>query len=465
MFTEILTTAIAAMPALSQQGVPQNPQQANIDQAVQVLLNMAQASAQPGADGSCVIKLEGPEAIQAMQRLSAALNDSQPRTQGRPAPRQAGPRTMPMRHVVPAQQCQPAQRMGGQRAPQGQLKGSCSMRPAQVTIATEQKPMMGMRKAGFHHNQNGQCRKAAWLSAASRQGKMMRHHHMQSGQKPMMGMRKAGFHHNQNGQCRKAAWLSAASRQGKMMRHHHMQSGQKPMMGMRKGGFHHNQNGQCRKAAWLCGPSRQGQMMRHHHMQSGQKPMMGMRKGGFHHNQNGQCRKAAWLCGPSRQGQMMRHHHMQSGQKPMMGMRKGGFHHNQNGQCRKAAWLSAASRQGKMMRHHHMQSGQKPMMGMRKGGFHHNRKAGMAPFQAAAMAPAPFCNMQKTFRGAPAAKQAPTINVFIINVNVAPQQGNKPCFGPNVGRPNCVSGNGMTPEAAAALQQIMPVLMNLGNCR
>ena len=289
MFTEILTTAIAAMPALSQQGVPQNPQQANIDQAVQVLLNMAQASAQPGADGSCVIKLEGPEAIQAMQRLSAALNDSQPRTQGRPAPRQAGPRTMPMRHVVPAQQCQPAQRMGGQRAPQGQLKGSCSMRPAQVTIATEQKPMMGMRKAGFHHNQNGQCRKAAWLSAASRQGKMMRHHHMQSGQKPMMGMRK--------------------------------------------------------------------------------------------------------------------------------------------------------------------------------GGFHHNRKAGMAPFQAAAMAPAPFCNMQKTFRGAPAAKQAPTINVFIINVNVAPQQGNKPCFGPNVGRPNCVSGNGMTPEAAAALQQIMPVLMNLGNCR
>ncbi len=377
MFTEILTTAIAAMPALSQQGVPQNPQQANIDQAVQVLLNMAQASAQPGADGSCVIKLEGPEAIQAMQRLSAALNDSQPRTQGRPAPRQAGPRTMPMRHVVPAQQCQPAQRMGGQRAPQGQLKGSCSMRPAQVTIATEQKPMMGMRKAGFHHNQNGQCRKAAWLSAASRQGKMMRHHHMQSGQKPMMGMRK----------------------------------------------------------------------------------------GGFHHNQNGQCRKAAWLCGPSRQGQMMRHHHMQSVQKPMMGMRKGGFHHNQNGQCRKAAWLSAASRQGKMMRHHHMQSGQKPMMGMRKGGFHHNRKAGMAPFQAAAMAPAPFCNMQKTFRGAPAAKQAPTINVFIINVNVAPQQGNKPCFGPNVGRPNCVSGNGMTPEAAAALQQIMPVLMNLGNCR
>ena len=289
MFTEILTTAIAAMPALSQQGVPQNPQQANIDQAVQVLLNMAQASAQPGADGSCVIKLEGPEAIQAMQRLSAALNDSQPRTQGRPAPRHAGPRTMPMRHVVPAQQCQPAQRMGGQRAPQGQLKGSCSMRPAQVTIATEQKPMMGMRKAGFHHNQNGQCR------------------------------------------------------------------------------------------------------------------------------------KAAWLCGPSRQGQMMRHHHMQSGQKPMMGMRK--------------------------------------------GGFHHNRKAGMAPFQAAAMAPAPFCNMQKTFRGAPAAKQAPTINVFIINVNVAPQQGNKPCFGPNVGRPNCVSGNGMTPEAAAALQQIMPVLMNLGNCR
>ena len=289
MFTEILTTAIAAMPALSQQGVPQNPQQANIDQAVQVLLNMAQASAQPGADGSCVIKLEGPEAIQAMQRLSAALNDSQPRTQGRPAPRQAGPRTMPMRHVVPAQQCQPAQRMGGQRAPQGQLKGSCSMRPAQVTITTEQKPMMGMRKAGFHHNQNGQCRKAAWLSAASRQGKMMRHHHMQSGQKPMMGMRK--------------------------------------------------------------------------------------------------------------------------------------------------------------------------------GGFHHNRKAGMAPFQAAAMAPAPFCNMQKTFRGAPAAKQAPTINVFIINVNVAPQQGNKPCFGPNVGRPNCVSGNGMTPEAAAALQQIMPVLMNLGNCR
>ena len=333
MFTEILTTAIAAMPALSQQGVPQNPQQANIDQAVQVLLNMAQASAQPGADGSCVIKLEGPEAIQAMQRLSAALNDSQPRTQGRPAPRQAGPRTMPMRHVVPAQQCQPAQRMGGQRAPQGQLKGSCSMRPAQVTIATEQKPMTGMRKAGFHHNQNGQCRKAAWLSAASRQGKMMRHHHMQSGQKPMMGMRK------------------------------------------------------------------------------------------------------------------------------------GGFHHNQNGQCRKAAWLSAACRQGKMMRHHHMQSGQKPMMGMRKGGFHHNRKAGMAPFQAAAMAPAPFCNMQKTFRGAPAAKQAPTINVFIINVNVAPQQGNKPCFGPNVGRSNCVSGNGMTPEAAAALQQIMPVLMNLGNCR
>ena len=72
MFTEILTTAIAAMPALSQQGVPQNPQQANIDQAVQVLLNMAQASAQPGADGSCVIKLEGPEAIQAMQQKRPA---------------------------------------------------------------------------------------------------------------------------------------------------------------------------------------------------------------------------------------------------------------------------------------------------------------------------------------------------------------------------------------------------------
>ncbi len=195
MFTEILTTAIAAMPALSQQGVPQNPQQANIDQAVQVLLNMAQTSAQPGPDGSCIIKLEGPEAVQAMQRLSAALN-AQPRTQGRPAPRQEGPRTMPMRHIVPAQQCQPAQRMGGQRAPQGQLKNSCSARPASVEMAPARKPMMGMRKGGFHQNQNGQCRKAAWLSAASRQGKMMRHNHARLGQKPMMGMRKGGFHHN-----------------------------------------------------------------------------------------------------------------------------------------------------------------------------------------------------------------------------------------------------------------------------